>query len=81
MSSELNESIMISIVGYMAFLQHRGRTTLKLGGAMAPTNFSNISFLPPNLLIKKNMVDPPNFLNIIFLPLNLLSSKDMKLAP
>ena len=50
MSSELNESIMISIVGYMAFLQHRGRTTLKLGGAMAPTNFSNISFLPPNLL-------------------------------
>ena len=59
MSSELNESIMISIVGYMAFLQHRGRTTLKLGGAMAPTNFSNISFLPPNISFKKIWLPPP----------------------
>jgi len=43
---------------------------------MAPTNFSNISFLPPNLLkVFKNCVcPPPNFLNIKFLPLNLLKA-------
>lgn len=59
MSSELNESIMISIAGYMAFLQHRGRTTLKLVGAMAPQTSQILLFLPPNLLeVKKKIWFP-----------------------
>lgn len=54
-----------------------GGITLKFEETMAFTNFSNISFLPPNLLkvFKNYMVPPPpNFLNIKFLPLNSFKS-------